>query len=364
MDVRTNTSILFRGATGIAAAENVLSTLASFASLKKRTFLAFSRPCCCKQATTAVATTSSTWCLLQLADCRRTCGVRGLTSAQREQQGGTMVRFEAQSKDFVGRSAKCASEEKEGDLETRMKMEENAASTTEAITSASSSSLVMQETLERIRTAGIIACLRSESPEQAVDAGRAALDGGINVLEVTMTTPGASKVIMKLVHEYSSALIGAGTVLTLEEAGIAKEAGARFLLSPVAIQETVTAHSNGHVLFIPGAMTPSEVLTAFNWGAAAVKIYPVSLLGGVQFVRALKKPFPHIPLIASSGIGLDMVESYISAGATAVVVSDSIFMKSAMDKYDYHQIRQQATIAASKCAVAATKVALAGKQGS
>ncbi len=163
MDVRTNTSILFRGATGIAAAENVLSTLASFASLKKRTsFLAFSRPCCSKQATTAVATTSSTWCLLQLADCRRTCGVRGLTSAQREQQGGTMVRFEAQSKDFVGRSAKCASEEKEEDLETRMKMEENAASTTEAITSASSSPLVMQETLERIRTAGIIACLRSE----------------------------------------------------------------------------------------------------------------------------------------------------------------------------------------------------------
>jgi hypothetical protein len=93
-----------------------------------------------------------------------------------------MVRFEAQSKDSVGKSAKCASEEKEEDLETRMKMEENAASTTEAITSASSSSLVMQETLERIRTAGIIACLRSESPEQAVDAGRAALDGGINVV--------------------------------------------------------------------------------------------------------------------------------------------------------------------------------------
>jgi 2-keto-3-deoxy-6-phosphogluconate aldolase len=145
--------------------------------------------------------------------------------------------------------------------------------------------------------------------------------------------------------------VQAGTVLTLQEAGIAKEAGARFLLSPVAIQETVTAHSNGHVLFIPGAMTPSE-------------IYPVCLLGGVQFVRALKKPFPHIPLIASSGIGLDMVESYISAGATAVVLSDSIFMKSAMDKHDYHQIRQQATIAASKCAVAATKVTLAEKQGS
>ncbi len=166
MDVRTNTSILFRGATGIATAENVLSTLAPFASLKKRTaFLAFSCPCCCKQATTAVAATSSTWCLLQLADCRRTRGVRGLTSAQREQQGGTMVRFEAQSKNFVGRSAKYASEEEEEeeeDLETRMKMEENAVSTTEAITSASSSSLVMQETLERIRTAGIIACLRSE----------------------------------------------------------------------------------------------------------------------------------------------------------------------------------------------------------
>jgi dihydroorotase-like cyclic amidohydrolase len=96
-----------------------------------------------------------------------------------------MVRFEAQSKNFVGRSAKYASEEEEEeeeDLETRMKMEENAVSTTEAITSASSSSLVMQETLERIRTAGIIACLRSESPEQAVDAGRAALDGGINVV--------------------------------------------------------------------------------------------------------------------------------------------------------------------------------------
>ncbi|XP_024516803.1 uncharacterized protein LOC9656710 isoform X1 [Selaginella moellendorffii] len=143
------------------------------------------------------------------------------------------------------------------------------------------------------------------SSKLALDAARAALDGGLDVLEVTMTTPGASKVIATLVHEYPSALIGAGTVLSLDQAEEAKASGATFLLSPITVKELVEIHSVGPVLFVPGAMTPTEVYTAHSYGAHIVKIYPTDLAGGAKYVRSLRKLLAHIPMIASQGITLD-----------------------------------------------------------
>ncbi|BBN16924.1 2-dehydro-3-deoxyphosphogluconate aldolase / (4S)-4-hydroxy-2-oxoglutarate aldolase [Marchantia polymorpha subsp. ruderalis] len=207
----------------------------------------------------------------------------------------------------------------------------------------------MQSTLHRLRRAGIIACLRTTSADVALDAARAALDGGLTTVEVTMTTPSAAKIIDCLVREYPSATIGAGTVLSMQEAEVAKQAGAKFLTSPVTMEDMVRAHKDGPVLFIPGTMTPTEVVTAHCLGACAVKLFPVALLGGVQYALALQRTLPHIPLIVSSGISLDMVEPYFSAGVMAVIVSDAVFGKAALETRDYSKIKTLASAAASKC---------------
>ncbi|KAG6544348.1 hypothetical protein Mapa_014182 [Marchantia paleacea] len=207
----------------------------------------------------------------------------------------------------------------------------------------------MQSTLHRLRNAGIIACLRTTSAEVALDAARAALDGGLTMVEVTMTTPSAAKIIDCLVREYPSATIGAGTVLSMQEAEMAKQAGAKFLTSPVTMEDMVRAHKDGPVLFIPGTMTPTEVVTAYNLGACAVKLFPIALLGDVRYALALRRTLPHIPLIVSSGISLDMVEPYFSAGVMAVIVSDAVFEKLALETRDYSKIKTLASAAASKC---------------
>ncbi|KAL2612995.1 hypothetical protein R1flu_024687 [Riccia fluitans] len=209
-------------------------------------------------------------------------------------------------------------------------------------------SAIMESTVLGLRKAGIIACLRTTCADLALGAARAALDGGLTVMEVTMTTPSAAKVIQSLVREYPSAIIGAGTVLSWREAEIAKQAGANFLTSPVTVEEMVRAHSDGPVLFLPGAMTPTEVVSAYNMGAPAVKLFPTALLGDIRFVLALRKTLGHIPLIPSNGISLDMVESYLSAGVMAVILSDAIFEKSAVECRDFSRITTLATSAASK----------------
>uniref|UniRef100_A0A7I4F9Q5 Uncharacterized protein n=1 Tax=Physcomitrium patens TaxID=3218 RepID=A0A7I4F9Q5_PHYPA len=159
-------------------------------------------------------------------------------------------------------------------------------------------------TFERIQSSGIVACLRSDNEEVALNAGRAALNGGVSVLEVTMRTPGAAQVISKLVEEYPSATIGAGTVLTQEDAERAKEAGASFLMSPVANKDLIEAHCRSEVLFVPGVMSPSEILQARRWGASCLKLYPVSLVGGMEFVKLLKRLHPSMPIIPANGISL------------------------------------------------------------
>ncbi|XP_002976272.2 uncharacterized protein LOC9648842 [Selaginella moellendorffii] len=204
--------------------------------------------------------------------------------------------------------------------------------------------------IHRIRESKIVACLRAHSSKLALDAARAALDGGLDVLEVTMTTPGASKVIATLVHEYPSALIGAGTVLSLDQAEEAKASGATFLLSPITVKELVEIHSFGPVLFVPGAMTPTEVYTAHSYGAHIVKIYPTDLAGGVKYVRSLRKLLAHIPMIASQGITLEMIRPYLDAGASAVVLSDAIFDSSSLSSSCFAKITQQASVAVKEAA--------------
>ncbi|EYU35645.1 hypothetical protein MIMGU_mgv1a020044mg, partial [Erythranthe guttata] len=182
--------------------------------------------------------------------------------------------------------------------------------------------------------------------EVAIEAARAAFRGGISVLEVTMSTPGVFEVLECLVQEYPALSIGVGTVLDRENAKVALRLGAKFLMSPAMVKGILDDVTEYQALYIPGATTPTEILSASNAGARIVKVYPVSALGGVEYMAAVKKPFPHIPMVASQGITLDSVCQYISSGAMSVVLSDAIFNKRAMFQRDFVLVNQLATIAA------------------
>ncbi|PHT27164.1 putative cytochrome c biosynthesis protein [Capsicum baccatum] len=154
----------------------------------------------------------------------------------------------------------------------------------------------------------------------------AALDGGISVLEIVVTTPDAFEVLRNLVHDYPTKTFGVGTVLQAKDAKDSIKAGAKFLMSPATVMDILDGVSESDVLYIPGVMTPTEV-------------YPVSALGGVGYISALKKPFSHIPMVASQGVTIDLVGQYIGQGASAVVLSDAIFAKEAMSQRNFDNLQ-------------------------
>ncbi|XP_047253326.1 KHG/KDPG aldolase isoform X2 [Capsicum annuum] len=177
--------------------------------------------------------------------------------------------------------------------------------------SSSNSISVASKTLQQIQDSGVIACLRAQNADLANRAARAALDGGISVLEIVVTTPDAFEVLRNLVHDYPTKTFGVGTVLQAKDAKDSIKAGAKFLMSPATVMDILVGVSESDVLYIPGVMTPTEILSAFSAGAKIVKVYPVSALGGVGYISALKKPFSHIPMVASQGV---TIGAYVGSG--------------------------------------------------
>ncbi|XP_076958213.1 uncharacterized protein LOC143633876 [Bidens hawaiensis] len=200
-------------------------------------------------------------------------------------------------------------------------------------------------TLSNILSSGVIACLRAQSADVALEAARAAITGGISVLEIVVSTPGVFQVLHQLVQEFPTTTLGVGTVLNTKDAENAKNAGAKFIMSPAFVKGILDQDSDD-LLYMPGVMTPTEILSSYNAGAKIVKVYPVSAIGGVGYIATLKKPFPHIPMVASQGITTDSVGAYIDAGASAVVLSDAIFDKKAMSQRNYGSISHLAQLAA------------------
>ncbi|MDQ2856247.1 MAG: bifunctional 4-hydroxy-2-oxoglutarate aldolase/2-dehydro-3-deoxy-phosphogluconate aldolase [Acidobacteriota bacterium] len=177
------------------------------------------------------------------------------------------------------------------------------------------------EVLRRIRETGLIPVVRAESADQAMSAVAALKAGGLDVLEVTMTVPGAIEVIRALAAEYGSeALIGAGTVLDPETAQACIEAGAEFIVSPALNEETIRFCRDRNVAIFPGALTPTEVVRAWKAGADAVKVFPAGAVGGANYLRALKAPLPQIELIPTGGVSLKTAADFIKAGAMALGV--------------------------------------------
>ncbi len=177
------------------------------------------------------------------------------------------------------------------------------------------------EVLQRIRATGLIPVVRAESADLAMRAVEAIKAGGVDVLEVTMTVPGAIDVIAKLAATFGAeVVIGAGTVLDPDTANKCVQAGAQFIVSPALNEETISFCRRNDVGVFPGALTPTEVVRAWNAGADAVKVFPAGAVGGASYLKALKAPLPQIELVPTGGVSLKTAADFIKAGAMALGV--------------------------------------------
>lgn len=181
--------------------------------------------------------------------------------------------------------------------------------------------MTKDETIERVTAGGVIPVIRAESTYEARAVVDAIVAGGIAVIEVTMTVPGAVGLIRQLSEVYDERiLIGAGTVMNADTAKDCVEAGAKFVISPALNLETIRFCRDNDVVVMPGALTPTEVVAAWDNGADFVKVFPAGAMGGASYVKSLKAPLPHIKMIPTGGVSQSTAADFIRAGAEAVGV--------------------------------------------
>src|SRR5215510_11919160 len=196
--------------------------------------------------------------------------------------------------------------------------------------------------LERITTTGVIPVIRAQSADEAASAIAAIQKGGVSVLEITMTVPGAIELIREVARRATEALVGAGTVLDPENALACIDAGARFVVSPALNLETIAACREAEIAVLPGALTPTEVLTAWNAGADFVKVFPANALGGPSYLKSLKAPLPQVRLVPTGGVNLQTAKDFIKAGASALGVGADLVDLQALRRGDAELVTERA----------------------
>ena len=193
-----------------------------------------------------------------------------------------------------------------------------------------------------INEVGIVPAIRVASAENARFAAEIVANAGIPIVEITTTTPGAVDVIADLVRNLPQVIVGAGTIL---DAGVARtclDAGAHFLTSPGLDPEIVQFARKENVLMMAGALTPTEVVAAYKAGSDFVKVFPCAQVGGDSYIKALKAPFPQIPLIAAGGVNQQTAGAFILAGASAIGVGGDLIPRSAIELRQPERIRELA----------------------
>jgi 2-dehydro-3-deoxyphosphogluconate aldolase / (4S)-4-hydroxy-2-oxoglutarate aldolase len=187
-----------------------------------------------------------------------------------------------------------------------------------------------EEVRNRIEAIGIVPGVRLRTEEEARFATQAVAHGGISIVEITMTVPGAIEIIAEVAKNQPDLLIGAGTLFDRETAAKCLDAGAKFLTSPGLDVHLIEFAQKREVTVLAGALTPTEVTIAWKAGADFVKVFPCSLIGGDKYIRALKGPFRHVPLIAAGGVNQVTAASYILAGAAAIGVGGELVPEEAI----------------------------------
>ena len=193
--------------------------------------------------------------------------------------------------------------------------------------------------LSTLREVGIIPVIRAESGDAAKAVVEALVEAGLIVAEITMTVPRAIDAIASVARHFGDrVLVGAGTVTDADTARRAVDAGAEFIVTPCLVPEVIDAARRAEVAVLPGALTPTEVLQAFRLGGDMVKVFPAQNLGGASYLRALRGPFPEIPLVPTGGVTLENVREMFDAGAAAVGVGSEMISKDALARRDYAAI--------------------------
>lgn len=179
--------------------------------------------------------------------------------------------------------------------------------------------------LSAIVDIGIVPVVRTETAEGAIGAIEAIYRGGIRAAEITMTVPGAIRALEKVADQFGDRiLLGAGTVLDPETARSCMLAGAQFFVTPSLNLQTIEMAKRYSKVIMPGALTPTEVLTAWQAGGDAIKIFPCSAVGGAKYIKALRAPFPHIEMIPTGGVNLETIADFLRAGSCAVGVGGEL----------------------------------------
>jgi 2-dehydro-3-deoxyphosphogluconate aldolase/(4S)-4-hydroxy-2-oxoglutarate aldolase len=198
------------------------------------------------------------------------------------------------------------------------------------------------QSLQKILSGGVIAIMRAPSAAQLLDAAKAIYEGGVDVIEVTMTTPGALSVVEQAVSQFGEkVLFGAGSVLDPETARLAILAGAQFVVSPTLNLDTIEMCKRYSVPVIPGAYTPTEILTAWEHGADIVKVFPASV-GGPAYIKAIKAPLPQVRLAAVGGVTVENTAQFFSAGIDVVGVGAELVNTRLLESGAFDEITRRA----------------------
>lgn len=181
------------------------------------------------------------------------------------------------------------------------------------------------EIVQHLRELAVVPIVRTSSASSAQAIVEAIINGGVNCVEITMTVPNAIKVIEKVADTYGDkVLLGAGTVLDPETARACMLAGAHFFVTPSLNVRTIEIARRYSRPIFPGALTPTEIMAAWEAGADGVKVFPCSAVGGAKYIKAVKAPFPQIDLIPTGGVNLDTIADFLKAGATAVGIGGEL----------------------------------------
>ena len=199
-----------------------------------------------------------------------------------------------------------------------------------------------EEVLNRIEEIGIVAAIRVDSGENALFAAEAVYHGGIPIVEIALTVPGATEVISHLVQRNPQLVVGAGGVLNAQMAQTCLDVGAQFLTSDGLHLALVELAARKGVVVFPGALTPTEVITAWESGCDFVKVVPCAHIGGESYIRSIRRMFPHIPLIAAGGVNQETASRYILAGATALGIGGELIPAEAIQRRQSDRIRELA----------------------
>jgi 2-dehydro-3-deoxyphosphogluconate aldolase/(4S)-4-hydroxy-2-oxoglutarate aldolase len=199
-----------------------------------------------------------------------------------------------------------------------------------------------QDVVERLTSTGVIPVVRAQSADEAASAIEAIQKGGVSVLEITMTVPGAIELIRDVARRATEALVGAGTVLDPKTARECIDAGARFVVSPALNVATIDACREAGIAVLPGALTPTEVVAAWNAGADLVKVFPANALGGASYIKSLKAPLPQIALVPTGGVNLQTAKDFIKAGAAALGVGADLVDLAALRRGEAELITERA----------------------